>query len=71
MYHEELWNESGINTHLAELRREVAVSRLGRGQRNLWDSLLPPLRRLEGWLERHAGQGRQSAQGESSRRFPA
>ncbi|GGJ75389.1 hypothetical protein [Deinococcus aquiradiocola] len=24
-------------------------------RRTVWASLLPPLRRLEGWLERHAG----------------
>lgn len=74
MYHEELRNQGGVNSqinaHLAELRREAAVSRLTRRQRNLWDSLLPPLRRLESWLERHAAQGKTTAN-EVSRRFPA
>lgn len=43
------------------LRREAAQHHLA-GQApglNLWARLLPPLRRLERWLERHARHGDQ------------
>ena len=38
------------------LRQEAALRRLTRQapRVNLWARLLPPLRRLEGWMERHA-----------------
>ena len=38
------------------LRQEAAQCRLTRQapRVNLWARLLPPLRRLEGWMERHA-----------------
>ena len=64
------WMSTNGNERLEALRREAALCRLGRaGGRcpappNLWARMLPPLRRLEGWLERHAASekpGRQRA----------
>lgn len=40
---------------LEVLRREAHTFHLTRQGVNLWARLLPPLRRLEGWLERHSG----------------
>ena len=44
------------------LRQEAAQSRLTRQapRVNLWARLLPALRRLEGWMERHAGTSGQA-----------
>lgn len=44
------------------LRREAAQHRLSRQapRVNLWARLLPGLRRLEGWMERHAGTSGQA-----------
>ena len=57
-------NWTAVNDHLEGLRAETATRRLlklhpapARQQvrANIWARLLPALRRLEGWLERHAG----------------
>jgi hypothetical protein len=52
------------------LRQEAAQQHLaGQAVRaNLWARLLPPLRRMEGWLERHA---RTSGQPEATWNTPA
>ena len=49
------WDE--VNQRLDTLRREAdSHHQLQRaGLSNFWAQLLPPLRRLEGWIERHAG----------------
>ena len=49
------WDE--INQRLDTLRGEADTRHQLRraGLSNLWARLLPPLRRLEGWIERHAG----------------
>lgn len=56
-------NMTALNDHLEGLRAETATRRLlklhpapaRRPRMNVWARLLPSLRRLEGWLERHAG----------------
>ena len=55
----------GVVEHLAEVREEARTRHLLRAREagvNLWGRLLPPLRRLEGWLERHAGLGERAGQ---------
>ena len=59
MHSEHLWNFHNDPAHLADLRREAEVSRLlGRlkQSRSVWERLLPPLRRLERWVEGRAGR---------------
>ena len=55
------WAE--VSDHLETLRAETATRHLlkqhpahprQRARANLWARLLPTLRRLEGWLERHS-----------------
>jgi len=52
------WTYRNGSERLEALRREAALARLertgGEARPNLWARLLPPLRRLEGWLERRA-----------------
>ncbi len=55
----------GVVERLAEMREESHLQHLLRNREagvNLWGRLLPPLRRLEGWLERHAGRGEGAGQ---------
>lgn len=51
-----------VADHLEAIRDEAAIRRqlTREAPNNLWARLLPPLRRLEGWLERHAGGEKQS-----------
>lgn len=53
------WN--AINDRLEAVRNEAAIHRqlTQAARNNLWARLLPPLKRLEGWLERHAGREEQ------------
>ena len=54
-------NWEAITERLEAVREEAAVHRQLRqaARVNLWARLLPPLKRLEGWLERHAGGEKQ------------
>lgn len=61
MFRESDW--TGQVERVKTLREEAEQRRLIRlaPRVNLWARLLPPLRRLESWMERHAGtsgQGR-------------
>ena len=49
------WND--VNRRLDTLRREADTRHQLQwaGLNNFWARLLPPLRRLESWIERHAG----------------
>lgn len=52
-----------VAERLEGVRQEAATHRLLRNREagvNLWARLLPPLKRLERWLERHAGSERPS-----------
>ncbi|WP_424949777.1 hypothetical protein [Deinococcus sp.] len=53
------WHWQEIEERLEAVRREALIrQQLGRAiPGNLWARLLPPLRRLEGWLERHSDPG--------------
>ncbi|MGY2894945.1 hypothetical protein [Deinococcus sp. UYEF24] len=46
-----------VLNRLEDSRQEASTRRLlsDRAHVNLWARLLPPLRRLESWIERHAG----------------
>jgi len=61
MFRESDW--TGQVERVKTLREEAEQRRLIRlaPRVNLWARLLPPLRRLESWMERHAGT---SGQGE-------
>ena len=54
-------NWEAVTERLEAVRNEIATDRMLRqaARVNLWARLLPPLRRLEGWLERHAGGEKQ------------
>ncbi|WP_407568737.1 hypothetical protein [Deinococcus altitudinis] len=58
--------EAALN-RLENSRQEASTRRLlgnllgNRAHVNLWARLLPPLRRLEGWIERHAGTAQQGS----------
>ena len=55
MFGESDW--TGQVERVKTLREEAAQRRLicQASRVNLWARLLPPLRRLESWMERHAG----------------
>jgi len=60
----------GVVERLTALREEAHTWHLLRNSEagvNLWRRLLPPLRRLEGWLERHAGYAERAGQNGGSR----
>ena len=57
------WYWEAVTERIEAVRKEAdARHQLARAARaNLWAKLLPPLRRLEGWLERHGGTERRGS----------